>query len=420
MAYYIKRGKPNPNEVDAIQALTRSLPAEWAILTNIPGRVMRSETDTCLIGPRGIIVIELKSWRGNIIAHRMAPWGGAEDEENPLDQAEGASKNLKSYLVKNGISRVYVGFVVILTHPSCTLRRSHEDLESQAGLLADAPDLIERHLAWLQTQVRGLQPLSLDTLTRILGAFDIVDLDVELASVWQGKQPPPPPPDTASGYLATIIAFTRLLAGRLQIIFALCGLVLAIWLAISLFPRAISLVDSVHVPRSLVRFPIREGAVTFHGCADYLRKNFLYLFGFAATLFLFASTFQFRRVRNFGVAVIGVMCLVIGIDFANRHVLPGWETLQNNARAERIKAEEAQRAKPISGVTPASGWSEWYNVPYEQQLTIRGSVRYQCGYGLFEPAPNQTRDAPCENLNWIRFAATTGKPESFEVDFSPK
>ena len=148
MAIWRPCGKPNPNEAEAIEALREAFDDEWTLLTSIPRYSAGREIDALLLGPRGIVVLELKYHSGTIVVPFTGAWTGFNDDkkETPLEQAEVASQILKSTLIREDpdLKKVWVDYVVIMTNPNCHLQ-VHERLKSQylVGLLPDAVPLVE-------------------------------------------------------------------------------------------------------------------------------------------------------------------------------------------------------------------------------------------------------------------------------------
>ena len=71
MAWRINCGKPERNEVAALNRLAAELPDDWALLTNIPRHLTGSgprgrEIDALALSPQGAVVIELKHVGGLI------------------------------------------------------------------------------------------------------------------------------------------------------------------------------------------------------------------------------------------------------------------------------------------------------------------------------------------------------------------
>lgn len=111
MALRISCGKPERNEVAALNRLASELPNDWVLFTNIPrhltGRGPRGrEIDALALSPLGAVVIELKHLGGLITVTPPGEWfvGGeilTDQQGNPqypLQQAGKAAQTLKSAL----------------------------------------------------------------------------------------------------------------------------------------------------------------------------------------------------------------------------------------------------------------------------------------------------------------------------------
>lgn len=149
MAILIKKGDPDPNEVAAFEALSAQFSDEWAIFTNLPRASFRQEVDALLVGPRGVVAIELKYWRGDIVARALSPWTGG-DGSNPCDQAESAAQKIKSYLERKNpqlSGKVFIKGIALMTHPGSTLEIEDSELRNRVTKIDSASSLIQRVLA---------------------------------------------------------------------------------------------------------------------------------------------------------------------------------------------------------------------------------------------------------------------------------
>ncbi|MCK1714157.1 MULTISPECIES: nuclease-related domain-containing protein [unclassified Bradyrhizobium] len=193
MAIHISCGMPKPNEVDAIRTLSEHLfEDEWALLTNVPRTVVPREIDACLLGPKGMIVIELKNHQGEIRCHGIGSWEGIPDSEaNPLEQAEECAQKLKGWLTYRDPSlreKVYVDSIVVMTHPECRLEIGQE-IADRVGCLPDTQGLVE---------IRIRKGLEVGIPERIFKLITGKDPPPELIERWHtakrivGKQAPPP------------------------------------------------------------------------------------------------------------------------------------------------------------------------------------------------------------------------------------
>ncbi|MCP1846816.1 MULTISPECIES: nuclease-related domain-containing protein [unclassified Bradyrhizobium] len=179
MAVHIPCGAPEPNEVDAIGALSEQLfEDDWALLTSIPRFVVPREIDACLLGPKGMFVLELKNYEGAVSCHAIGSWEGIKRKENPLDQAEDCAQKLKGWLTNrdpalNG--KVYIDSIVVMTHPECRLTVD-ERIAGRVGYLRDTPGLVQ---ARFRRELNGGVP------ERIFKLITQKDPPPELITPWQ-------------------------------------------------------------------------------------------------------------------------------------------------------------------------------------------------------------------------------------------
>lgn len=179
MAVHIPCGAPNPNEVDAIRTLSdRLFDDEWALLTSIPRFLVRREIDACLLGPKGMIVLELKNHQGAISCHAIGSWEGIDDEKNPLQQAEDCAQKLKGWLTNHDPSlrgKVYIDSIVVMTHPECQLKID-KHIADRVGRLHDTDSLVK---------VRFRRELDGGIPERIFNLITQKDPPPELTTLWQ-------------------------------------------------------------------------------------------------------------------------------------------------------------------------------------------------------------------------------------------
>ena len=148
MAIRIECGKPEDNEIDALKQLSDELFGnEWVLLTSMQNQRVGREIDACLLGRRGMIILELKNHRGAVHCPGVGPWEGIPEHEqekgSPLQQAEKCAKVLKNHLTGRNSSlkgNVFVDFVVLMTHPSCILTMDAELAESSQVAYCGTPE----------------------------------------------------------------------------------------------------------------------------------------------------------------------------------------------------------------------------------------------------------------------------------------
>lgn len=111
MAFRINCGKPEKNEVAALNRLAAELSDDWALFTSVPrhltGQGARGrEIDALALSPRGAVVIELKHFGGLITVTPVGEWivtgkmltDRQGTAQYPLQQAGKAAQVLKTAL----------------------------------------------------------------------------------------------------------------------------------------------------------------------------------------------------------------------------------------------------------------------------------------------------------------------------------
>jgi hypothetical protein len=111
MAVRISCGKPERNEVAALNRLASELPHDWALFTSIPRHLTGSgpkgrEIDALALSPLGAVVIELKNFGGLITVLPPGEWvvtgkvltDRQGNPQYPLQQAGKAAQVLKTAL----------------------------------------------------------------------------------------------------------------------------------------------------------------------------------------------------------------------------------------------------------------------------------------------------------------------------------
>lgn len=194
MAVHYSRGNPKSNERAAIQTLLSTFSDEYALITSIPrrdrfrDRPARKEIDCVLVGPHGVIVLELKHYSGNVHARHEGQWDGIGDKENPLQQAQDQAQQLKGRLEEGDQTlskQIYVTSVVVLTHPNCELTCEGPYEQENVGFLSDVVNLVERKLASVNSR-RG-KNLNAALLTHILKILNIT-ASPEQIDVWRSVE----------------------------------------------------------------------------------------------------------------------------------------------------------------------------------------------------------------------------------------
>jgi hypothetical protein len=190
MAVVIQCGEGEPNERPALRYLEAALGPEWAILANLPATLARREIDALLVGPRGMIVCELKHYRGALQARHTGAWlrdgrpminaQSKRPEKNFIEQAWRAAQGVKTQLQRFDpavADKVFVASCVLTTHPHSTLSFARPDLRDHARPLSEGPQLIETLAR------RSRRRLTPGDLGRIL-AFAEQPVPPALAATW--------------------------------------------------------------------------------------------------------------------------------------------------------------------------------------------------------------------------------------------
>ena len=133
MAFRINCGKPEQNEVAALNRLATELPDNWALFTNIPRHLTGPgpkgrEIDALALSPHGAVVIEFKHFGGLITVSPAGEWyvtGKLLTDRNgnpqfPLQQAGKAAQVLKTALGTAARS-VYIEACAVATRPSAAI-----------------------------------------------------------------------------------------------------------------------------------------------------------------------------------------------------------------------------------------------------------------------------------------------------------
>ncbi|WP_316165000.1 MULTISPECIES: nuclease-related domain-containing protein [unclassified Bradyrhizobium] len=130
MAFHFSAGDPESNERDAIERLCGLFGDAWVLVTSLPQYFAGREIDAVLLGPKGMIVLELKNHSGEIFCPALGDWQGIREGGNPLSQAGKCAQKLKTRLTEKdeALKRLYIDYAVLMTNTSCVLR-VHPDLE---------------------------------------------------------------------------------------------------------------------------------------------------------------------------------------------------------------------------------------------------------------------------------------------------
>lgn len=210
MAWRINCGKPEQNEVAALNRLAAELPHDWALFTNVPRHLTGSgpkgrEIDALALSPLGAVVIELKHVGGLISVTQTGEWAVAGkpltdrrgNPQYPLQQAGKAAQVLKSALGE-AAGGAYIEACAIATVGSARIR-----FEGAAQPVMSMDDAVAGILA-LARKTRGVSHLSLQAFFALIGQRIPSNLDAiwrEQAAARSSTLAPPrrQPANTRSG-----------------------------------------------------------------------------------------------------------------------------------------------------------------------------------------------------------------------------
>lgn len=177
MAWRINCGKPERNEVAALNRLAAELPDNWALFTNIPRHLTGSgprgrEIDALALSPLGAVVIELKHVGGLISVSPLGEWyvGGEilTDRQGspyyPVQQAGKAAQVLKSALGA-AAGGAYIEACAIATADSAKIRFDEPARPQPVMGMDDAVAGIQA----LASKTRGVSHMSLQAFFALIG-----------------------------------------------------------------------------------------------------------------------------------------------------------------------------------------------------------------------------------------------------------
>lgn len=193
MAFRINCGKPEHNEVAALNRLAAELSDDWALFTSVPRHITGQgakgrEIDALALSPKGAVVIELKNFGGLISVTPVGEWyvaGKMLTDSNgrpqyPLQQAGKAAQTLKSALGV-GYRSVYIEACAVASAPSARIQFSDPSRMEPVMALDDAIAGIEA----LARRTRGVSYPILQRFFALIG-HKIPD---ELEARWRAEPP---------------------------------------------------------------------------------------------------------------------------------------------------------------------------------------------------------------------------------------
>lgn len=177
MAWRINCGRPEQNEVAALNRLAAELPDDWALLTNIPRHLTGTgpkgrEIDALALSPLGAVVIELKHVGGLISVTNVGEWSVdgeilTDRQGNPyypIQQAGKAAQVLKSALGA-AAGGAYIEACAIATAENARIR--FEDPARQQPIMP--MDEAAAGIQALARTTRGVSHLSLRAFFALVG-----------------------------------------------------------------------------------------------------------------------------------------------------------------------------------------------------------------------------------------------------------
>lgn len=149
MAHFIECGTTSPVELAAAKKMCGILTDEWLMLLNIPRIFCGREIDALLIGPRLLMVIELKNHPGPITVNATGAWDNCElnykTAKNPLEQANNSAALFNKTIRKLNFEIGYIESGVVFTNPQCVLRFTHAPYTDRVVTIDEFRRLVESH-----------------------------------------------------------------------------------------------------------------------------------------------------------------------------------------------------------------------------------------------------------------------------------
>lgn len=193
MAFRFNCGKPEQNEVAALNRLAAELTGDWALFTSIPRHITGQgskgrEIDALALSPLGAVVIELKNFGGLITITPVGEWlvgGQLLTDRNgrpqyPIQQAGKAAQTLKSAL-GDGLRSVYIEACSIATAPSARIQFADPSRPQPVMAMHDAVASIEA----LARKTRGVSYPALQAFFSLIGH----EIPPALDARWQASPP---------------------------------------------------------------------------------------------------------------------------------------------------------------------------------------------------------------------------------------
>jgi Nuclease-related domain len=221
MAYHIRVSESDfQHEAKAQDDLARILGNEWLILSNPQRTRTGAEIDCLVLGPRGLINIELKNWADNTVADDGGRWqfngkdatykskNGTQERlrPDPVKQAQNAARSFKEHFKAEHAISLWVDYCTLAGPLGIKLDYKDLKVKDIARPLQEAAGLLERRIERGKTDHKlGCVALTRENALAVLKHFSVdqkPDAQQWLMSAFRGPTPkskpepikPPPPP----------------------------------------------------------------------------------------------------------------------------------------------------------------------------------------------------------------------------------
>lgn len=232
MAYHIRVLESDyPQEAKAQDDLARILGNEWLILSNPQKTRTGAEIDCLVLGPRGLINIELKNWADNTVATDGGRWqfdgkdaayadrrsSKEKLRPDPVKQAQNAARSFKEHFKAEYSISLWVDYCTLAGPLGIKLAYKDLKVKDVARPLQEAVELLERRIErGKNNHLFGCLPLTRENALAVLKHLGIdqnPDAEKWLNSAF--REPPakskpkpikpPPPPRGRKSTESTII-----------------------------------------------------------------------------------------------------------------------------------------------------------------------------------------------------------------------
>jgi hypothetical protein len=189
MAYHIRVSESGfPQEAKAQDDLARMLGNEWLILSNPQRTRTGAEIDCLVLGPRGLINIELKNWADDTVANDGGRWQfngkdatykskNATHERlrpDPVKQAQNAARSFKEHFKAEYSVSLWVDYCTLAGPLGIKLDYKDLKVKDIARPLQEAVGLLERRIERGKTDHKlGCIPLTRENALAVLKHFSV-------------------------------------------------------------------------------------------------------------------------------------------------------------------------------------------------------------------------------------------------------